>query len=105
MSVNSIWRLLKTVIHSNFLTNNDNNYHKIEGFIIEISYFLLVLNLYFAFYKYVKKLLDLVIFLCFKNMDKILIYTRYIDNIFFIFKCLKRVLISTFDKIELKPSH
>ena len=57
---------------------------------MRISCFLLVANLYLVFPKCVKKLSDFSIFLYYKTIGKILIYIKYIDNIFFFFKDLKK---------------
>lgn len=69
---------------------------------MRISCFLLVANLYLVFPKYIKKLSDFSTFFCYKTIGKILIYIKYIDNIFFFFKNLKKALIFTLKLIKFK---
>ena len=105
VSANDIRRLLKTVMHSNFFTNDGDVYHQIEGLAMGTSCSPLVANLYLAFHERVKGLSDLSTFLRFKNMGKILMYARYIDDIFFLFKGSKKALMSTLDEMKFKGLH
>lgn len=69
------------------------------------SSFLLVANIFLAFYEYVKALSDLSMFFGYKNMGKILMYARYIDIIFFFFEDSQKSLMSTLDEIKFKSLH
>ncbi len=89
VSVYDIWRLLKTVMHSNFFSFDSDIYHQIQRLTIGTLCSPLVGKLYLAHYKRIKRMSDLQ--KMYKTtFGKSKLYARYIDNIFFFFKEWKK---------------
>lgn len=64
LSANNIWSFLKSIIYSNFFISDNNISHQVKDLIMSTSYFLWYANLYFAFHKCLKGLLNLFTFFC-----------------------------------------
>lgn len=104
VSAYNIRLLLKTIMQSNFFLFNDNVYEKIQSLAIGTLCSLLVANLYLTFYEHIKEMSDLQE-ICKSTFDKIKIYTKYINDIFFFFQDLKKELMHYIKLLKFKNLH
>lgn len=104
VSAHDIRLLLKTVMHSNFFSFDGDVYHQIQGLAMGTSCSPLVANLYLAFYERIKGMSDLRE-MCKTTFGKIKMYTRYIDDIFFLFQGSKEALMHYIKQLEFKGLH